>query len=258
MQILEILFDTEHHFLYVTACLIVAAGITGIVYYRNKETVELGKWQTGLLLFLRFSSIFFLAVLLLSPLVKTIKRFVYAPEVIIAFDNSSSILAVNDSTGQKAKANQILNELNAGLGGGFSLINYSFGEEAKLTGSLQLNEKKSDYSNLISTVYNNHFNENVGALVIVGDGIYNKGANPLSGIQKLNFPVYTVGLGDTSIVNDSKIVGIRVNRTAFSGNQFPLEVDLSLHNPDNRNVSLKVFNGKKLVKSRMVKPTGED
>ncbi|NOY95810.1 MAG: VWA domain-containing protein [Chlorobi bacterium] len=255
---MKILFDTEHYLLYVIVCLIIAAGITGIVYYRNKETVELGKWQTGLLLFLRFSSVFLLSVLLLSPLVKTIKRFVYAPKVIIAFDNSSSILAVNDSTGQKAKANQILTELNAGLREKFSLINYSFGEEAKLTGSLQLNEKKSDYSDLINTVYNNHFNENVGALVVVGDGIYNKGANPLNSIQKLNFPVYTVGLGDTSIVSDSKIAGVRVNRTAISGNQFPLEVDLSFSKPGNRNVSFKIFHGKELIKSRMIKPTGED
>ena len=48
---------------------------------------------------------------------------------------------------------------------------------------------------MISTIANNHFNENIGALIIAGDGIYNQGKNPVNLTDEINFPVYTVGIG---------------------------------------------------------------
>src|SRR5690606_18318585 len=101
-----------------------------------------------------------------------------------------------------------------------------FGESSKSLDELNFSEKKSDYSEIISTISNQHFNENVGAVIIAGDGIYNQGKNPVNMLSEINFPIYTIGFGDTTEIIDSKLRDIRVNRTSFSGNKFPVEIDV--------------------------------
>jgi hypothetical protein len=43
---------------------------------------------------------------------------------------------------------------------------------------------------------------------------------------EVNFPVFTIGLGDTTEVADARIENVKANRTAFSGNRFPVEIDV--------------------------------
>src|SRR5690606_4822131 len=116
----------------------------------------------------------------------------------------------------------------------------AFGEKTDRIDELTFNEKKSDYSELISSVSNTHFNENIGALIIAGDGIYNQGKNPVNMVSEINYPIYTIGFGDTTEVLDSRIQNIRVNRTSFSGNRFPLEVDVQFSKLRGRTLKLSV------------------
>ena len=168
------------------------------------------------------------------------------------------MLAAGDSTEARGKLSDVFNEIRQGLKGDFSLINYTFGEETTAGNAPLFNEKKSDYSNLVNSVYGNHFNENIGAMILVGDGIYNMGSNPVSGIEKLNFPVYTIGVGDTNIVKDAGITGIRVNRNAFVGNQFPVEVNLRYEKMHGESSMIRVLSGGEEVFSQRIIPSGDD
>jgi len=257
-DILEVLFGTENSFLCLLVCLLVASGITVLVYYRNKELKELGKWQVRILVFLRFLTVLLLAVLILSPMLKTLKRYIQTPVVITAFDNSSSMVSYADSTEARHKLERIYDRLQTELTGDFRLVNYTFGEGAETGHIPDFNEKKSDYSQLINTVYTNHFNENVGAMILVGDGIYNRGTNPLSDIRKLNFPVHSVGIGDTNIVKDAAIADIRVNRNAFVGNLFPVEINLRFEKMANEPAILEVRKENEVVYNRRIVPVNDD
>ncbi len=255
---MEVLFGTENSFLYLLVCLLVASGITVLVYYRNKELKELGKWQVRILVFLRFLTVLLLAVLILSPMLKTLKRYIQTPVVITAFDNSSSMVSYADSTEARNRLERIYDRLQTELTGDFRLVNYTFGEGAETGMIPDFNEKKSDYSQFINTVYTNHFNENVGAMILVGDGIYNRGSNPLSDIRKLNFPVHSVGIGDTTIVKDAAIADIRVNRNAFVGNLFPVEISLRFEKMANEPAILEVRKENEVVYNRRIVPVNDD
>ena len=228
------------------------------MYFRNKENSELSKNQVGLLMSLRFLSFFIIAFLLLSPFIKTLKKITRNPVIITAWDNSSSILSTPDSVSIAAEIAQIRDRVNSELSSKYTLVEYSFGQRAKLLDKLNFEEKRTDYSEVISAVINNHFNENIGALILVGDGIYNQGKNPLNQLSEVNFPVYTVGFGDTTEVVDSRIQDIRVNRTSFSGNKFPVEIDAQFSKLKGTPIQLSVIHDNQEIASVVVTPPNQN
>jgi len=212
--------------LFIIPIILTALGVVFILYFRNKENTELTDAQVWILRGLRFISFLLISVLLLSPLLKNLKKIIREPLIILAWDNSSSPIANADSVRLKNEIEDLKNHFQNELGEQYSLVQYTFGEEVKRNVSIDFSEKKSHYGRLITEVNNNHFNENVGAVVIIGDGIYNQGRNPVNLIDEISFPVYTVGLGDTTEITDARIERVRANRTAFLGNFFTVEADV--------------------------------
>jgi hypothetical protein len=111
---------------------------------------------------------------------------------------------------------------------------------------------------MLNTVFDNHFNENLGALVIFGDGNYNQGENPLNSVRRFHFPVYTVGTGDTTVNKDAAISGIRINKTAFKGNRFPVEADINFTGLDGSRLHFTVAHLGKKIFDEVVEVSGPE
>ncbi len=186
------------------------------------------------------------------------KKITQNPIIIAAWDNSTSLKATPDSTRIVAYMNETQQSISEELSKKFSMVQYTFGEKPEIAENLNFSEKKSDYSELIHSVSNNHFNENVGALIIAGDGIYNQGKNPVNLISEVNFPIYTIGFGDTTEIVDSRIQNVRVNRTSFSGNRFPAEVDVQFLKLKGKPLKLSVVHNNKELQGVMVTPPNQN
>ncbi len=199
------LFETKYWFVVLLAILVAAMATVFLLYFKNRANRTLTKGQIWFLSVLRFLSVFFIAYLLLSPFVQTLKKNIQNPVIITAWDNSGSIISTQDSVKVASEIATMKSAFSNELAKKYSIQRYTFGENTSLLNTLNFSEKKSDYSNLITTVVNNHFNENVGALILIGDGIYNQGKNPVNLIDKINFPIYTIGLVDTSQITDARI-----------------------------------------------------
>lgn len=251
-------FGITYWFIFLLAAIIAASGVALLMYFRNKDNSELSKNQVWLLMSLRFLSFFIIAFLLLSPFIKTLKKITRNPVIITAWDNSSSVLSTPDSANIAAEIAQIHDRIKNELSSKYTLVEYSFGQHAKLLDELNFEEKRTDYSEVINAVINNHFNENIGALILVGDGIYNQGKNPLNQLNEVNFPVYTVGFGDTTEVVDSRVQDIRVNRTSFSGNKFPVEIDAQFSKLKGTSIQLSVNHNNQEIASVIVTPPNQN
>lgn len=247
-------FGTTYWFALLLAILVASLGVTFTLYYRNKSNSDFTKNQIRLLAVLRFFAFFFIAFLLLSPFVRNLKKFSQQPIIITALDNSASMLAVGDSVAQLSATKKVIDNVIDGLSGEFVVIKYTFGERVESNTNPDFSEKNSDYSDLLETVSNNHFNQNIGALIIAGDGIFNQGRNPLNLLSEIQFPIYTIGLGDTSKITDARIQNVRVNRTAFSGNKFPVEVDVQFSKLKGENLKLSIYSGSEELQSVMLTP----
>jgi len=251
-------FGVKYWFIILLAAIIAALGVALLLYFRNKENNELSKNRVWFLMSLRFFSFFIIAFLLLSPFIKNLKKIIRNPVIIAAWDNSSSIISTPDSVKIATEIAKIRENIKNELSSTYSLVEYSFGQKTRLLEEFRFEEKRTDYSELINVVIDNHFNENIGALILVGDGIYNQGKNPVNMMNDVNFPVYTIGFGDTTEIVDSRVQDIRVNRTSFSGNKFPVEVDTRFSKLKGKTIRISIIHEKQEIESVAVTPPNEN
>jgi hypothetical protein len=239
----RLLFETSPILL--LACLGVA--IAGAWFlYKAKHTW--GQWTNRLLFLFRATLIFFIAVLLLGPIVKLITNTDEKPEVVFMVDNSQSVRNVLDSTRTK----QILQQLNEAKN---SLEDAGYSVSLRgLTGDAnRFTQPSSDINSALRTVESEYDGRNLASIVLVSDGIYNTGVSPL--YSNFKVPVHTVGLGDTVQRKDLVLNALRYNKVAYQGNQFPLQVEVLVHALPNQDVSVTVLGNGKTIATRQ-QPSG--
>lgn len=217
---------TEYPIWFLIFCFLLAAGVTAILYFRNKR-YNIPHKTEWLLASLRFLTITIIAFLLLSPLVKTTSRNVEKPVIIIAQDNTESIKINKDSVFYANDYPSLLKKFIDDINDKYEVKTYSFGENVKDSLSFSYEDKITDISSLFDELQTRYTNRNVGALILATDGLYNKGKNPIYAASFASFPIYTIALGDTTIYKDLILTKIRTNKIAYLGNKFPAEITVT-------------------------------
>ncbi len=235
----------------------IAAGITyaGVLYYRDKRLKEMSVWIIRLMAAFRFAVISILSFLLLSPFLKTVNREVEKPVIIIAQDNSESLVIGKDSAFYKKEYKQQLQKLMDELGSKYEVRLYSFADKIKELNSpdsLTFKEKQTDISALFNDIEVRYSNRNVGAVLLASDGLYNKGANPLYSSDKIKVPVYTIALGDTTVKKDIILLKAVHNRLAYLGNKFPIEAVVNAKQLKGKTTTLTVSKGDAVLFTQVI------
>lgn len=245
-HLLSIKILTEYPLWFSLFCVLLGAVYAFILYRKEDKLKEAKGWVVKLMAATRFLLVSILAFLLLSPFVKTLFNKIEKPVIIIAQDNSSSILLNKDSVFYKTEYLQKLANLKIKLEDNYEVKTYTFGEELKEGLDVDYNQKITDLSSTFEEITNKFYNRNVGALILASDGIFNQGANPVfnSGIE---FPIYTIAMGDTSLQRDIILKEAIHNKITFLGNQFPIELEALAYQCEGRATKLTVtHNGKQL------------
>ncbi len=190
---------------------------------------------------LRFFTVSFLAFLLLSPLIKSFQREVQKPIIVLAQDNSQSILLNKDSAFYKTAYLKNLEALRTSLNEKFDLKFYSFGKTLNENPNISFNEKQTNISALMDAVYDKYEGQNLGAVILASDGIYNQGSNPVYGNKKLKTTLYTIALGDTTFPRDVLVKKVRSNAIAYLGNSFPIEIEAAAYGYNGSNLTVSVI-----------------
>lgn len=240
---MNISFDYNLAGLLVALSFILAACISYLLYYRNPENQSLTWLQKGLLAFLRFISLALIFIFLLSPFMESTKKIKQRPILEIAFDNSQSAKPFSASYKQFSQA------VKDRLDEDYQLEFLTFGEKLENTEKFTGADRKSDYGQLIKSLKNNSVNKNIGALILIGDGIYNQGQNPENLVSGLKFPVYTLGVGDTTRKTDALISKAKTNKVAFLKNKFPVEIEMKFSKLKNKLAYLDIEHNQKQIYS---------
>jgi hypothetical protein len=222
-------------------CLLAGIVYAGALYFRDRFNRTYGTRLAIALGILRFSCVTLMALFLLKPLIKTIERTVEKPIIILAQDNSESLVVGADSSYYKNEYRTQLAELAASFGEDYDVRTFAFGERVhEGIDSLTFDDQLTDYSNLLDEIHTRFSGRNIGAIIMASDGLYNKGSNPVHSYKKLNVPVYTLALGDTTIHKDALIARVDANRLAYLGNRFPMEITIEGRKAAGETVTLTV------------------
>ncbi len=236
-----------------TIIFVIVAGLVyaGLLYVKNPLNKLSGTISVILFVF-RFLSVSVLTFLLLSPTIITKRKQIERPIVIIAQDNSRSILMNKDSSYYVDNLSNSVDELTKALSKNSDVDSYLFGTIVKEGSSPDYSDNTSNYSNIFTHIKQNYSGLNIGAIVLVGDGIYNNGIDPIHASSDIRYPVFTVALGDTSSMLDSKIDDIRYNSIVYSGDIFEIEVTLSASLMKGHSTTVKLLEGNKEIAEETV------
>ena len=204
-------------------CILTGIAYSAILYYKDKKH-EFSPILVKVMAALRFISVFLISFLLLSPLIKSTTRNSEKPIIIVAQDNSQSIVINKDSSFYKKEYKDNLEKLVNELGSKYDVRTFSFDNTVAEGLNFGFKGKQTDISGLFEDMVTRYANRNVGAIILASDGIYNKGINPIYATQKIKSPVYTVALGDTVVRKDLLIQKVNYNRIVYLGSSFPIEI----------------------------------
>lgn len=227
---------------FILFCVLLGALYAAVLYF-NSEAFEadssVGKYLKPIMTALRFLSVSLLSFLLLSPVIKS--RFIdkIPPKIVLSHDNSSSILLSFKQLDSTTYTNSFT-ALQKALEQKYATDFYTFSDKLNLNDTLNFKGKRSNLSNALQDINNNYFNQNIGAVIIATDGIFNEGVNPI--YTDFSFPIYAIALGDTVQQKDLKVSYVGANKIAYLGDKVDVNVDLEAYNLKGKNFDIKVLN----------------
>jgi hypothetical protein len=244
-------FTIAYSWWWLALILLVSAALSFLLYFRNPKE-EFPKIWVWILIFIRFSIFSMLGFLLLSPMIKSWESTIDKPVIILAMDNSKSMIMGKDSSILRQQNSYLWNQIAQKLGEKYQVESYLFGEELSQANQPNFSANQTDISRLFDNLIPKYQYRNVGALVLISDGIYNLGSNPIYQIGDISYPIYCVGVGDTTSHRDLFIKDIIHSKHVFVGNQFPIEVSVGSKKLNNTNARLVVSSKGKVLASKKI------
>ena len=243
---------TQYSLWFAPCCILGGLLFALILYYGSQRNKELSKKVKYVLFALRTLLVACLLFFLLDPFIKRMVNEKEKPIIVVAQDNSSSLLNNKDSVFMKGEYLSSLKGLVDKLSDKYDVKFYRFADRTELNDTINFKGKETDYSSLFNEIENNYSNRNVGAIVFASDGLYNKGTNPVYSSDKMKIPVYTIALGDTTIIKDISIKKTDHNQVAYLGNKFPIEITIDARKFSGKETALTITKaGKKLAEQKI-------
>lgn len=179
-------------------------------------------------------------MLLLTPLLKSITSETKKPNIIILEDKSLSIEKVL-STDETAALKSGLDAIETNLSVDYEVSRYPFNEKIITTqDSSAQSDKITNISTALEYAYDIYNDQNLGAIILATDGIFNEGKNPLYQNLNLKAPIHIVGLGDTIKKRDISIKHVFFNKIAYLGDKFNIQVDVQGNNAKGTRSTLSI------------------
>lgn len=179
-----------------------------------------GKMLTVLLFSLRAIVVAIVVMLFINPYIKQKTGKIENPIIVFAKDNSESM------TEYPTSVDSMMHILEKN----YDVEYYGFGDQY------------TNISSALSTISRQYYKKNVGAVVLISDGIVNQGVNPELNIESYPFPIYSVTLGDTVSYPSMTINDVKYNKTVPANMLFPLRVTANAVNykGESMNVIVKI------------------
>ena len=217
----QIFFETSPWL--IILCLLLGAGYAYFLY-QNK-----GPWSKRtnyVLALLRFCLASLIAILILGPLLEQVKNAYVPPTYVIAVDNSLSIPASVDSMEALQLMEKVADLRNKLKDKDYEVFVRSFSgtiDELDLS-EVDFSHPSSNLHQLLQSIRSDYEGKNLAGVVLLSDGIYNRGASPE--YARYEYPIYTLGLGDTIPKKDINLNALYYNKVSYQGNKFPLVAEI--------------------------------
>ncbi|NMM48749.1 hypothetical protein [Marinigracilibium pacificum] len=240
--------STQYSLFWLLPMILVAAGVAYFLYSAKSPW---GKTLNIVLAILRGVFVFILLFLLLDPVIKQLVNEDEKPLLLIGIDNTQSIAEATDSTdliALKRKVDQLKDQYEKQ---GLEVIvsdlsgnNYDNAEDIVN----DVNNTNLNY--FFDYVLNRYGNQNLSHVIIVSDGIINRGVD----VRYKNYPfnVSAIGVGDTTTYKDVAITDVLTNSIAYQGNKFPVNIKVLAEKALGEELNIRLLKDQKVVADTLI------
>lgn len=242
--------------------LVVIACAVAMFFYRS-TVPPIPRWKRLLLTALRATSLSLVLLLLFEPLLRLTVSSTQLPVLAVLVDNSKS-MRIKDKTGDRKSVlsatlqDRALNQATQNA----DVKIFTFGTKlreapSQLSDSLALDEEATDISAALRTLAGQKESGNIRAVLLLGDGSYNLGQNPIYEAEQLGIPIYAVGIGDSSEQKDILIAKVSTNDLVYNETEVPVDVTIKSSGFTGERVEVTLLDGaKELNRSQVVLQEG--
>jgi hypothetical protein len=189
------------------------------LYFFKSRQEEWSVRLKAILSSLRFIALLIIAILLLKPFIIQIIEEEEKPRLLIYSDQSASVSQV-----EKDQVAEFILKAQSDLSEKYEVEGLSFASAVNTSpDSAALDPLYTDLGEVMNSVNDDFYGENIGAVVVASDGIQNKGSDPRYVSLKSGANVFTIALGDTSIRSDIELSQVLSNRLAFLNNDIEIK-----------------------------------
>ncbi len=244
MENLQLSYPSYYLIIIAVVAIVFALGL----YFKDGRMKENKSWLPKVLGLLRFMTILGILFLLLMPLLKRFITDEQKPVVVILKDESASIQASTDAATLQSTSTGLESLVN-GLSEKFEVSQFSFGENITTSSADTIKPQSTNISAPLEYITETFEDQNLSAIIMTSDGIFNEGKNPLYADLQAAVPIYPIALGDTTIRTDILIKNVLHNRIVYLNDRFLIEADVQAFNSrgSKSNIHLyKIANGKNI------------
>ncbi|MEO8398756.1 MAG: hypothetical protein ABI550_02955 [Ignavibacteriaceae bacterium] len=226
----------------------------GYAYYVYRYTVPAVSAPKKIFLTsLRTLALILLLFIFFEPILTLAQKNILKPINLIFVDNSRSIL-IDDGTNRKQNIENFLNKIsNKNLPKNSEVL--AFGSSIKKINEDSLSQINfSEGSTNFEKIFSNleKANENISSIVVISDGAITEGENPLLAAEKLNIPVFTIGVGDTTKHNDVEIKNVLFNEFFYAETPTTILAAVSNIGFEGKQNNISLFENDNLIEQKNI------
>ena len=236
-------------------CAVVAAALTYWTYRRTVPRVSTAR--LAVLQGLRFAALFIVLFLLFEPLWRQFLRDERPPVLAVLVDDSQSLGLEAESEGQPldlaATMRQTVGTLPP-VDGQTRL--FAFGSDVRAldaADSLHFGGARTNIAQALDYVRDALQDQNLRGVLLISDGQYNTGRNPLYQAERYPVPIHTVAVGDTLRRRDLQIRRVTTNDIAYVEAELPVQIGLRAEGFSGEQVIVSLFRSGQLLGSSSVR-----
>ncbi|MBI3189245.1 MAG: VWA domain-containing protein, partial [Ignavibacteriales bacterium] len=252
MILAELFFSLQGNLLVLSLLLLIGIGLAWLFY--RYTLPPLPPRRRVILSTLRALTLSLILMLFFEPILHLIQRDEQPPIVAVLVDNSQS-MTLND--GSESLRRFLKSEQFKSLSSPVEVRTYSFSStlpKATLESpdSLRFNGETTNLSEVFSQIKKRLVSENIQSVVLVSDGNFTVGKNPIYDAEALGIPVYTVGVGDTIEQKDLLVEKVVTNNIAYAETKVPVDVTIKSSGFGGENVEVILREGTAVVDRKVI------
>lgn len=169
-------------------------------------------------------------------------------------DNSSSTAIKKEHYQGAQSYRNVLNKLQLEDSSSINFDLFLIGSDLKSTprANPTMDEDQTNLSDAVQFIIENTVNAK--AAILISDGIYTQGKNPVFDAAHSPIPVFTIGLGDTTSQKDMVVRSVTAHSSGYLNTNHPVSATISAYGFDNQSFRVNLQKDQEIIASKTITP----